>query len=424
VSAGVDRHAEVLPRVSTFGSLRIRNYRLFATGQALSVVGNWMQNIAIGWLALQLSHSGVVLGIVTGARYLPILLFGPWGGLIGDRANNRRLLTFTQACLALISVVLAALSWGNLITLPVLIVIVVSLGIVNVFDGPSRQSLISQLVERRYLTNAIALNSTMMNMAKMIGPAVGGIMIATIGLTPCFWIDALSFGPVIASLLMINAAELFPPEREVRARGQIRAGLRYVTRTPQLLQPLLMVVVTGILTWEFPVSLPLLTTSAFHGDAATYGTAMAVMSVGAVGGGVVAARRRRLSVRSLAISALLWGALILGAAAAPALPAEFAILVFVGSASITFNSSAKTLLQLEAAPQMRARVMSLWAIAWQGGTVVGAPIVGGTAAIFGARYALVLGGAAAAFVGLVVLVAQIRGAAVEPARRAVELSEV
>ena len=176
-----------------------------------------------------------------------------------------------------------------------------------------------------------------------------------------------------------------------------------MARTPALLYPLLMVVVTGVLTWEFPVTLPLITTSTFHAGAGAYGAAMAVMSVGAVCGGLVAARRRRITVRSLAVSALLWGALIATASVMPVLPAEFAVLVFVGAGSITFNSSAKTLLQMEAAPQMRGRVMSLWSIAWQGGAVIGAPIVGAVGAIFGARYALLLSGIAAMVIGAVIL---------------------
>jgi MFS family permease len=362
-----------------------------------------MQQIAVGWLTLQISHSGTVLGIVTGARYLPILLFGSWGGLVADRVNNRRLLTFTQACLAALGFLLAMLSWDGLVTLPVLLAVVVSLGLVNVFDGPSRQSLIPQLVDKGHLTNAIALNSVMMNSAKMIGPALGGAVIATVGVTPCFFADALSFVAVIMSLLLMRAGEIYAAERETRAKGQIRAGLRYIGHRPALLYPLLMVVVTGILTWEFPVSLPLITTATFHGGAAAYGTAMAFMGVGAVCGGLIAARRRRLTVRSLAVSAMLWGALIIAASAAPVLPAEFALLVFVGSGSITFNSSAKTLLQLESIPQMRGRVMSLWSIAWQGGTVIGGPIVGAVGAVFGARYALLLGGLAALGIGVLVL---------------------
>jgi MFS family permease len=391
------------PRITMFASLRIRNYRLFTIGQTVSVGGSWMQNIATGWLALQLSHHGAVLGIVVGARFLPVLLFGPWGGLIADRLDNRRLLAYTQACLAVISTVLAVLSQLGRVTLPVLLILVICLGFVTVFDGPSRQILINQLVERRHLRNAIALNSVLMNVAKMIGPALAGVVIATVGVTPCFFLNAGSYLAVILSLVLMRSSELLPASREVRAKGQIRAGLTYVSQTSGLLYPLLMVTVTGILTWEFPVTLPLITTLTFHAGASAYGAAMACMSVGAVCGGLIAARGRRSSVRLLAISAMLWGALIVAAALAPTLPIEFAVLVLVGSAAVTFNSSAKTLLQLNSRPDMRGRVMSLWSIAWQGGTVIGGPVVGTVASIFGARYSLMVGGVASLGIGAIVL---------------------
>lgn len=389
--------------VPTFGSLRVRNYRLYAIGQTVSVGGTWMQSIATGWLALQLSHSGTVLGVVVGARWIPMLLFGPWGGLIADRADNRRLLLLTQSCLAFLSSALGVLAWSGLLTLPVLVAMVVAMGCVNVFDGPARQSLIPQLVDQRYLANAIALNSVMLNGAKLVGPALGGGLISAIGVAPCFLANGMSFLVVVATLLLMRWSELRPAERAAREKGQIRAGLRYVADTPDLRHPLLMVVVTGILTWEFPVTLPLITSSVFHAGAGAYGTAMAVMSVGAVCGGLVAARRRHVTVRSLAASALIWGTLIVIAAVMPVLPALFGVLIFVGAGSITFNSSAKTLLQMAAAPQMRGRVMSLWSIAWQGGTVIGAPIVGAVGAALGARYALVLSGAAAMVIGVAIL---------------------
>ena len=393
-----------------FGSLRVRNYRLYAIGQTVSVGGTWMQSIATGWLALQLSHSGTVLGVVIGARFAPLLLLGPWGGLIVDRVDNRRLIVITQTCLALLSYGLAALAWCGVLTLPVLIAMVTGMGCVNVFDGPSRQSLIPQLVDRRLLPNAIALNSVMMNGAKLVGPAVGGGLISAIGVTPCFLANGTSFAVVVGTLLLMRWSELYPAERATRAKGQIRAGLVYVGRNPALLYPLLMVVVTGILTWEFPVTLPLITTATFHAGAGAYGGAMAIMSVGAVCGGLVAARRRRVSVRSLAVSAVIWGVLIVLASVMPVLPALFGVLIFVGAGSITFNSSAKTLLQMEAAPQMRGRVMSLWSIAWQGGTVIGAPVVGAVGSGLGARYALALSGVAALAVGAVIVALRFRTA--------------
>ncbi|MEU6540950.1 MFS transporter [Streptomyces sp. NPDC047000] len=389
--------------LGSFASLRIRNYRLFALGQTTSVVGNWMQNIAVGWLTLQLTHSGTVLGLMTAARYLPVLLLGVWGGLVVDRHDTRRLLTVTQVCFAVQAAVLTLLSWARLMTLPLLVLLMLVTGLTNVFDSPARQSLISELVDREHLANAIAVNSTCINTAKLIGPGLAGVVIAALGVTPCFALDTVSFLAVIVSLLMLRTAEMCPAEREVRAGGQIRAAVAYVCRTTELLHAMVMVYVTGILTWEFPVSLPLLTTSTFRLGPAGYGAAMAVMSAGAVLGGLVAVRRHRFSTRSLSLSAVIWGALIAVAALAPTPAVALVALVFVGSASITFNSSAKTLLQLRAAPQMRGRVLSIWSIGWLGGTVVGAPAVGAVGAAWGARAALLVGGLAATGVGVLVL---------------------
>ena len=204
---------------------------------------------------------------------------------------------------------------------------------------------------------------------------------------------------MIISLLAMRTSEFFPATRELESRGQVRAGLRYIRHKPELLAPIVMVAVTGTLTWEFPVTLPLLTATTFHGNAAAYGFAMAALGIGSVGGGWIAARRRRLGVRALARSALVWGIVILAAAAAPSLAAEYVLLLGVGVCAITFNAAAKTLLQTESASHMRGRVMSVWYIAWQGSTVLGAPLVGTLGKAFGARYGLVVGGGAAMLVG-------------------------
>ncbi|GGT21674.1 MFS transporter [Streptomyces griseoviridis] len=391
-------------RSSGFASLRIRNYRIYTLGQSTSVVGNWMQNIAVGWLTLELTHSGTMLGVVTGARYLPVLLLGAWGGLVVDRHDTRRVLAWTQVGFAAQAALLTGLSAAHLVTLPLLVLIMLTLGLTNLFDGPARQKLISELVTPGLLTNAIAINSTFINTAKLVGPGVAGFVIAALGVVPCFALDTVSFLAVLVSLAMLRTAEMSPAEREVRAKGQIRAGLAHIRRTPELLYPMLMVYVTGILTWEFPVSLPLLTTSVFRSGPAGYGAATAVMSVGGVLGGLVAVRRHRLSTRSLSVSAMIWGVLICAAALAPGLPVALALLVLVGVGSITFNSSARTLIQMGAAPQMRGRVMAIWSIGWMGGTVIGAPLVGAVGAYWGARSALLVGGVAAACVGIVVLV--------------------
>jgi MFS family permease len=383
-----------------------------------------MQNVAVGWLALQSFHSGTILGIVTAARYTPMLLFGLWGGLAVDRMDTRSLLIVTQSLQASLSLALGLLAIGGHVQLAALIAVVACVGIVDIFDVPSRQSVVGELVDRDNVGNAIALNAISTNSARALGPAIAGGIIATLGVAPCFFINAASFGAVIISLLAMRVSEFFPAMREVESRGQVRAGLRYIRHKPELLAPIVMVAVTGTLTWEFPVTLPLITSSTFHGTAASYGFAMAALGIGSVAGGWVAARRRMLGVRALARSALVWGIVVLGASAAPSLAAEYVLLLAVGACAITFNAAAKTLLQTESASHMRGRVMSVWYIAWQGSTVVGAPLVGTLGKAFGARYGLVVGGGAAMLVGAAYLKYSAAAAAEIPASElALELAD-
>lgn len=384
-------------------SLRIRNFRLYFIGQCVSGAGSWMQNVAIGWLALQSFHSGAILGAVTAVRYGPLVLLGLWGGLIADRLEARSVLVVTQVSAAVLSLALAVVSVHGHVQLAVLMPLVALVGLVDVVDVPTRQSILGQLVDRDHLNNAVALNAIASNSARSAGPAFAGALIAGVGVAPCFVINAVSFGAVLVSVLRMNVAEMRPAQREEAGPGRLRAGLRYVRRTPTLLGPLIMVAVTGTLTWEFPVSLPLVTTSSFHGNAAAFGLAMSSLGIGSVVGGVIAARGRAPTVRSLAVASLIWGVVVIAASAAPSLLTLYAAMLFVGLTAITFNAGAKAILQLESVPEMRGRVMSLWYMAWQGTTLVGAPIVGGVGNAFGARYGLLIGGVAAAMVGIAYL---------------------
>lgn len=395
-------------RGSTFRSLYARNYRWFFAGQIVSQAGTWMQNLAIGWLTLQLSHSGLVLGAMTAARFVPLILLGPLGGLISDRSENRRLLTQTQAVMGVVSLVLAILAAVGRLNLPILFVLVVALGIVGVFDMPARQTLIPQLVRHEDLPNAVALNSIAMNLSRIVGPSLGGIVMASLGAAPCFFINAGSFVFVIATMLVLRPDQMFVTPPIKKSKGQIRAGIVHIRDNPELLYPMILITITGILTWEFPVSLPLLVTGAFHGDARAYGVATSVMGIGAVFGGLLAARRARISTMTLAVSAALWGVMISAAALAPSLLTLCLLLVVVGSGSITFNSMAKTLLQMNADPQYRGRVMSLWSIVWSGGTVPGAVIIGAIGALAGGRWAFLTNGIAAVLAAAAVALARSR----------------
>jgi MFS family permease len=389
-------------------SLSHRNYRLFFFGQLVSQAGTWMQTVAQSFLVLGLTHSGTQLGLTTAARFLPVLLFGQAGGLFADRADKRRVLYVTQASAGLLAAAFAVLTGTQEMRLWTVYVLALALGFVNVFDNPARQSFISELVPPDDLPNAVTLNSVSMNIARVFGAALGGVVAAVLGLALCFGLNAVSFAAVLASLAAMRAADLFPARRVSREPGQIRQGLRYVRGTPELLIPLVMIAVIGALAWEFPVSLPLMASKVFGGGAAAYGVMASVMGVGAVAGGLVAAGRGRARTSALCLSAIGWGIAILLAAVAPTMPLELAALVFVGYGSITFNSMAKTVLQLAAKPTMRGRVMALWGLAWLGSTPIGGSLVGWIGQDAGARWSLVVGGLSALLCGLLALPALTR----------------
>ena len=389
-------------------SLSHRNYRLFFFGQLVSQAGTWMQTVAQSFLVLGLTHSGTQLGLTTAARFLPVLLFGQVGGLFADRADKRRVLYVTQASAGLLAAAFAVLTGTQEMRLWTVYVLALALGFVNVFDNPARQSFISELVPPDDLPNAVTLNSVSMNIARVFGAALGGLVAAVLGLALCFGLNAVSFAAVLASLAAMRAAGLFPARRVTREPGQIRQGLRYVRGTPELLIPLVMIAVIGALAWEFPVSLPLMASKVFGGGAAAYGVMASVMGVGAVAGGLVAAGRGRPRASALCLSAIGWGIAILLAAVAPTMPLELAALVFVGYGSITFNSMAKTVLQLAAKPTMRGRVMALWGLAWLGSTPIGGSIVGWIGQDAGARWSLVVGGLPTLLCGLLALPALTR----------------
>jgi MFS family permease len=387
----------------TVSSLRHRNYRLYFFGQLVSVAGTWMQAIAQSFVVLDLTHSGTQLGLTTAARFMPIFLFGPLGGVFADRMDKRRVLYVTQTLSGLLAAAFAIAVATGAIRLWIVYLLAVALGFVNVFDNPARQSFISEMVPAADLPNAVTLNSVSMNMARVFGAALGGGLAAAIGLALCFACNAASFGAVLISLALMRKSELFPAKRVPRKKRQVREGLGYVRSTPELFIPLLMIAVIGTLAWEFQVTLPLMASKVFGGGAAAYGVMASVMGVGAIAGGLVSAGRARPRARALCLAAIGWGIAILAAAAAPTLPVELAALAFVGYGSITFNSLAKTTLQLAAKPTMRGRVMALWALAWLGSTPIGGPIVGWAGQTAGARWALVIGGLPTLICGILAL---------------------
>jgi MFS family permease len=385
-------------------SLQVRNYRLYFVGQSISVAGSFMQTLALAFLTLQLTGSGTDLGLVAAVRLLPFVVLGPIGGLMADRYDKRRLLYFTQTASGLGALAFAALDVFHLLNFALLVILSLALGCLTVLDNPARQSLIGDLVPRERLANAIILNSVSLNVSRVLGSVIGGALAALVGIPLCFVINAASFVFVIVSLARMRSNEMLPAIKASRARGQISEGLRYAAHTPELLLPLVMLTITGILAYEFPITLPLLAEGTFRGNAATYGVMAAVMAGGAIIGGLVAASRNRpRHSTSLAVTAIGWGVAITATGIAPSFPLVLVALAFVGYGSITFNSTAKTALQLASAPEMRGRIMALWAIAWGGSTVIGGPLVGWIAEQFGSRWPLLVGGIPTIILGLVLL---------------------
>jgi MFS family permease len=390
----------------TFSSLRVPNYRRYYSGQAVSLVGTWMQSIALTWLVYVLTHSSLDLGLTVGAQTLPVLLLGPYGGVIADRVDKRRFMVVLQAAMGVQALILGVLTVTGVITYSEIVVLSVILGVNNTFENPIRQTFIQEMVGHDELRNAVSLNSTLFNAARVVGPAIAGILIATVGVGVCFLINAASFVAVVTSLVTLDKTKLEPSVPVVRAKGQLREGFRYVASEPRLLTLLIMMGIIGMLAYEFQVLLPVVAKQTFHGGPETYGFLTASMGVGAVFGGLITAARGRTGLRPVSIAAAVFGATILIAAVAPILAVEIGALAVVGWASVSLSATGNTTLQLDSDPSMRGRVMSLWAVAFLGSTPIGGPLMGWVAAMGGGRIGLGVGGVSclvASAIGLTVV---------------------
>ncbi len=379
----------------TFSSLYIRNYRLYYIGQIISTSGTFMQSVAQAWLVLQLTNSGTALGITTALQYVPILIFGPYGGVIADRLSKRKILYLTQSLSGILALILGILTATNVVKVWMVYVLAFCLGIVTIFDNPARQTFYVELVGPENLRNAVTLYSTLVNLARVIGPAIAAGIIAVLGLAPCFIVNGISYGAVVIMLAMMRAEELQITPPVPRGKGQLREGLRYVASSPILGPVLVMMAIIGTLTFEFQVSLPLIAQFTFKGNASSYAFLTGSMGFGAAAGGVFFASRKGMTPYKVVTAALLFGAAVLAAAFMPTLLLSGLALVAVGAASINFSSLGNSMLQLESSPQMRGRVMSFWSVAFLGTTTFGGPIVGWFAQTMGARWGLALGGIAA-----------------------------
>ncbi|HEY4280993.1 MAG TPA: MFS transporter [Conexibacter sp.] len=402
----------------TFAAFAVPNYRTYISGQAISLVGTWMQMTAQSWLVITLTHSSTKLGIIVALQTLPVLLLAPYGGVIADRVDKRRLMVILQSAMGVQALVLGLLTVTGTVQLWQIAVLASLLGLNNAFENPARQSFVLEMVGPAHLRNAVTLNSVLVNVGRAVGPAIGGILIATVGVGACFLVNAASFVAVVSSLMRLDRSQLRPSTPAPRAKGQLREGLAYVVRTPQLGIPLLMMGITGMLAYEFQVTLPVMAKQALHSGAAGYGFMTAAMGVGAVIGGLVVAARGQTGIKPLIIAATAFGAAITVAAVAPSLAVELIALGLVGWASIAFMSTGNATLQLNADPSMRGRVMSLWFVAFQGSTPIGGPLVGWLMAALGARAGLGIGAITCfAVVGLALIAfRRIGGAQVVPAR--------
>jgi MFS family permease len=382
-------------RSPTFASLANRNYRTYFFSQAFSLTGTWMQSVALAWLVLTLTGSATWLGLAIALQTLPVLLLGPYGGLLVDRTDKRRLLMGTQTAAAVQALALGVLTVTGTVTLGWVLVLSVGLGLINSVDNPGRQAFVREMVPVEMVRNAVSLNAVLVNVARAVGPAIAGVLIATAGLGTCFLVNAASFVVVIGAYAVMNRSELRPTEPVPRGPGQLKEGLRYVRSDPHLLVPLLMMALVGTLTYEFQISLPALATGTFNGGAGSLGAVTAAMGVGAVIGGLISAGRPGSGIRTMTAAAATFGGTVLLVVCSPTLVTAAAALVAVGAASIWFLSTGNATLQLAAAPEMRGRVMALWTVAFIGTTPIGGPVIGFVAEHAGPRWALALGATAA-----------------------------
>jgi MFS family permease len=395
-----------------FHSLGNRNYRLFATGQVVSNSGTWMQRVAQDWLVLELTHgSGTALGIATGLQFLPLLLFSLWGGAIADRYSKRHLLMITQTAMGVLALILGVLAVTGAVRIWQVYALAFALGLATVVDNPTRQTFVVEMVGRDDMPNAIALNSATFNLARIAGPAIAGLVIGAVGTPVAFFVNAASFGAVLAGLKLMRPADLHPVDPVPRTKGQLREALRYVKDRPSLSMPMVLIFFVATFGMNFQVTNALMSRQVFHTGATAFGLASAVFAAGALAGALLAARRGSPGARLLVTAAFAFGVLEVVTGLMPSFWSFLVLLVPTGLALLTFVTAANSATQLGTSPEMRGRVMGFYMLVFLGGAPLGSLLVGWVAEAFGPRMSLVGGGVisalAAAVIGL--LLAHSRG---------------
>ena len=377
----------------TFRSLRIRNYRIYAGGQLAANVGVWMQRVAQDWLVLQLSDgSAVALGVTVGLQFLPIALFSLWGGSLADRFPRRRLLMVTGASMGALALLLGVIVLAGLATVGLVMAMAFLLGVVAALDSPARQAMVSELVPRGDLHNAVALNSASFNLGRVLGPAAAGLLVAAVGSGWVFVINASGYVAVVVALSFLRADEMTAPEPVSREKGMLREGVRYVSSRPPLVMVMIIAFFVGTFGLNYQLTMALMTTQEFGLGPAQFGLASTVLAVGSLTGSLLAARRGAPPLRLVVLSAVFFGLAAILASAMPTYGTFLLALPLVGAGALTLINAAQSYLQLNSDPQVRGRVMGLYMLVFMGGTPLGSPLVGWVAAAYGPRWSIALGG--------------------------------
>jgi MFS family permease len=399
----------------TLSSLRSRNFRLFFAGQTVSNSGNWLTMVALTLLVLHRTGSGVAVGLLSACQFGPILLLSAWAGVVVDRTDKRRLLMVTQTLELCQSVALAVLAFMPAAPLGAFYATALAGGCMLAFDNPVRRTFVNEMVPLADVPNAVTVYSAMVNISRMVGPALAGVLIVTVGYGWCFTIDAISYLTVLAALAMMRPAELRRVPIAPRATGQVRAGIRYIRGVPELWITFAMLMVIGSLSYNFPVVLPLLVEKGLGGDDAAYTLVYAAFGAGSLAGAVLVARRTTIGVRTVIAGAVWFGASMLVLAVVPDVPVAVVVAAVVGAATVAYSTATAAIAQTRPEQRMIGRVVSLQTVLLVGTTPVGSPLLGAIADWAGARTPVVIGGVAALGAAALGMLAARRAGADAPA---------
>ena len=386
----------------TFSSLGARNFRLYMIGQAISLCGTWMQVLAQGWLVLSITHSGFQLGLVSALQFFPILVLSPWSGMIADKFSKRKIIIFTQVMFAVLALSLGLMVVTGKIEIWMIYVFALMLGIVTSIDNPTRQSFISEMVGKDRITNAVTLSILVVNIARAIGPVIGGIVIVSVGIGMCFILNAISFLAVIFVLFLMRSIELHQNVIVKKNKMKILDGLHYARTSRPISNALIMMSIIGTLTYEFAVSMPLLAQSTYNGTAALYATFISAIGLGSILGGLLSAIFvKKATQKLLVFAAFMFGLTYILVGIVPSKLITTILLFIVGMFSVNFVSWGNSTLQSESSNEMRGQVMALWSMAFLGSTFIGAPIIGLIGQYAGARASIIVGGVSAVVAALI-----------------------